>query len=236
LRSSERRQLKQDQFAAATVDKLSWAVEHRNTLLVAGGSLVLLALLLIGGFYYQQRREQQASVLLGSALQLYYAPIRPAGSAEIPGQTTFTSVADRAKATSTKLVEVSQNYGRTDSGAMAKYFLGLTAQDMNDTAKAEEYFKKVSNTGNRDLAALAKSALASLYRDTNRDQQAIELYKQLIEKPTNTVPKSSSQMALADIYATKDPAQARKLLEEIQKDNADNLVGNIAQSKLASLK
>jgi tetratricopeptide (TPR) repeat protein len=236
LRSSERHQLKQDQFAAATMDKLSWAVENRKSLLITIGALALLAILLIGGFYYQQRREQQASVLLGSALQLYSAPIRPAGSPEIPGQTSFTSVSDRAKAASNKLIEVSDKYGRTDAGTMANYFLGLAAQEMNDNRKAEEYLKKVAGSGNKDLAALAKNALASLYHDTTRDQQAIDLYKQLIDKPTNTVPKSSSQMALADIYSAKDPAQARKILEEVQKENADNMIGNIAQGKLASLK
>jgi predicted negative regulator of RcsB-dependent stress response len=236
LRSSERHHLKEDQFAAATMDKLSWAVEHRNPMLVGGVILIVALLILIGGFYYQQNREQRASILLGEALQLYSAPIRPAGSPEVPGQPSFTSVADRAKAASNKLIETSEKYGRTDSGTMANYFLGLSAEDMNDSSKAEEYLKKVTDSGNKDLAALAKSALASLYHDTNRDQLAIGLYKQLIEKPTNTVPKSSAQIALADLYAAKDPSQARKIYEEVQKDNADNVVGQVATSKLQGLK
>lgn len=236
MRSSERHHLKEDQFAAATMDKLSWAVEHRNPMLVGGAIIVVVLLVLIGGFYYQQNREQHSSILLGEALQTYSAPIRPAGSPEVPGQPSFTSVPDRAKAASNKLVEISEKYGRTDSGAMANYFLGLCAEDMNDNAKAEEYLKKVSGSGNKDLAALAKNALASLYHDTGRDQLAIDLYKQLIEKPTNTVPKPSAQIALADLYAAKDPLQARKLYEEVQKDNADNLVGQVVGSKLQGLK
>jgi tetratricopeptide (TPR) repeat protein len=236
LRSSERHQLKQDQFAAATFDKLSWAMDHRNPLLIGGGALVIVLLLLIGGFYYQQHREQQASILLGQALQLYNAPIRPAGTPALPGQTSFASAPERTRAATGKLVEVADKYGRTDSGVMANYFLGLCAEDLNDNVKAEAYLKKVTDSGNKDVAALAKTALASLYHDTNRDQQAIDLYKQLIEKPTNTVPKPTAQMALADLYAAKDPTQARKLYEEVQKENSDNMVGNIAQSKLASLK
>jgi tetratricopeptide (TPR) repeat protein len=236
LRSSERHHLKEDQFAAATMDKLSWAVEHRNPMLVGGAIIIVVLLALIGGFYYQQNREQHSSILLGEALQTYSAPIRPAGSPEVPGQPSFTSVSDRAKAASNKLIEISEKYGRTDSGAMANYFLGLCAEDMNDNGKAEEYLKKVSDSGNKDLASLAKSALASLYHDTGRDQLAIDLYKQLIEKPTNTVPKPSAQIALADLYAAKDPLQARKLYEEVQKDNADNLVGQAAGSKLQALK
>ncbi len=218
------------------MDKLSWAVEHRNVLTIGGAAVIAVVLLLIGGFYYQQNREQKASEMLGSALQLYTAPIRPAGTPEVPGQPSFTSITDRAKAASDKLVEVADKYGRTDSGNMATYFLGLCAEDMNDNAKAEQYLKKASDSGTKDLAALAKTALASLYHDTNRDTQAIELYKQLTEKPTNTVPKASAQIALADIYAKTDPAQARKVYEEVQKENADNLVGQLASSKLQSLK
>lgn len=218
------------------MEKLDWAVEHRKTLIIGGSILIVVLLLLIGGFYYQQNREQKASVLLGEALQLYQAPIVPAGTPATPGVTTFTSVADRAKAASNKLVEVYDKYSHTDSGGMAGYFLGLCAEDMNDNVKAEEYLKKASDSGNKDLAALAKNALASLYHDTSRDQMAIDLYKQLIEKPTNTVPKPSAQIALADLYASKDPAQARKLYEDVQKENADNAIGQLAATKLQSLK
>lgn len=236
MRSSERHQLKQDQFAAATMERLDWAVEHRKTLIVASTILLVALLLLIGGFYYQQSREQKASTLLGEALQLYQTPVVPPGTPATPGMTTFTSASDRAKAASNKLVEVSEKYGRTDSGNMATYFLGLCAEDMSDNTKAEAYFKKASDSGNKDLSALAKSALASLYHDTNRDQQAIDIYKQLIEKPTNTVPKSTAQLALADLYAAKDQAQARKLYEEVQKENADNPISQLAASKLGALK
>jgi len=218
------------------MDKVSWAVEHRNPLLVVGGILVVIAAVVIGAFYYQKSREQAASAMLGDALKLYSAPIRPAGTPETPEQPSFLSAEERARAASGKFLEVSQKYGSTDSGAMANYFLGLCAEDMNDNGKAEEYLKKVSDSGNRDLAALSKSALASLYHDTNRDQLAIDLYKQLIDKPTNTVPKASAQMALAEIYAPKDPLQARKLYEEVQKDNATNQIGNLAQAKLQELK
>jgi len=218
------------------MDKLSWAVEHRNPVILGGGILVIVLLLLIGGFYYQQSREQKASVLLGDALQTYSSPIVPAGTPATPGQPSFTSVSDRAKAASNKFIEVADKYGHTDSGSMASYFLGLCAEDMNDNGKAEEYFRKVSDSGNKDLAALAKSALASLYHDTNRDQLAIDIYKQLIEKPTNTVPKPSAQIALAELYAAKDPSQAKKIYEEVQKDNSDNAIGQLASTKLQTLK
>jgi tetratricopeptide (TPR) repeat protein len=235
LRSTERHQLKQDQFAAATMDKLSWAVEHRNPLLYAGLAIVVLLLIAVGAFYYQQSREQKASILLGDALLTYSSPLRPAGTPEIPGQTSYTNANDRAKAVAAKLNEVVDKYGRTDSGANAQYFLGLAAKDMGDNGKAEEHFKKVADFRNKDLSALGKSALAALYHETGRDQQSIELYKGLIDKPTNSVPKPQSQLALAEIYAPKDGAQARKILEEVAKENAGNPIGNLAMTRMTGL-
>jgi tetratricopeptide (TPR) repeat protein len=133
------------------------------------------------------------------------------------------------------LLALAEKCGRTDSGVIANYFLGLAAEDMNDNAKAEQYLKKASEAGNKEIAALAKNALASLYHETNRDQMAIDIYNQLISKPTNSVPKPSAQLALADLYAAKDPAQARKIYEEVQKENSDNVVGQVAGARLQEL-
>jgi tetratricopeptide (TPR) repeat protein len=236
LRSSERHHLKQDQFAVAVQDRIHWASEHRSPLAYGVIVVAVLVALLAGGFYYQQNREQKASALLGEALQVYNAPIVPAGNAEAAGQQTFPSAAERSKAASAKFLEVAEKYSHTDSNVMAKYFLGLTAEDLGDNAKAEQYLKDVAGSGNKDTAALAKAALATLYHDSNRDQDAINILKDLVNKPTNTVPKSLAQIRLAEIYATKDPGEARKIYQEVLKDNADNPISNLANMRLQALK
>jgi tetratricopeptide (TPR) repeat protein len=132
---------------------------------------------------------------------------------------------------------VAQKYPRTDAGTLAKYFLGLSAEEMKDNGKAEQYLKEVGASGNKDTAALAKSALASLYHDTGRDQDAINVYKELIDKPTNTISKATAQLSLAEIYESKDPAQAKKVYEDIvkNKDNSEQVIG-VANTKLGGLK
>ena len=238
LRSSERHQLKQDQFAVKTQETLDWAAEHQNALLYWTVGIVLLIAIAAGGFYYQQHREQTASVLLSAGLEQYQAPIRPANMPAVPGEPSFTSASDRAKAASTKFIEVSQKYNHTDAGTLAKYFLGLASQDMNDNAKAEEYFKDVAESGNKDTAALAKEALAGLYRDEGRQRDAIKLYQELIDKPTNTVPKAVAQLDLANLYQTSNnPAEAKKIYADVVKDksNSDQIIG-MANTRLAELK
>lgn len=237
MRSAERHQLKQDQFAAKTQETLDWAAEHQNALTYWGIGLIVVIAIVAGAFYYQQHREQAASVLLSAGIDQYQAPIRPANTPATPGEPSFTSASDRAKAASTKFLEVSQKYTHTDAGTLAKYFLGLCSQDMGDDTKAEEYFKDVAGSGNKDTAALSKAALAGLYRDEGRQQDAVKIYLELIEKPTNTVPKAIAQMDLADMYETKDPAEAKKIYADIAKDkkNGEDVV-NAANSRLAELK
>jgi tetratricopeptide (TPR) repeat protein len=237
LRSSERRQLKQDQFAAKTQETLDWASMHQSGLAYGSIILVIVAALAIGGFYYQQSREQSASALLSQGLDKFNAPLVAPGTAPVPGETTFTSSSDRAKAASDIFVEVSRKYTHTDAGTLAKYFLGIASEDLHDNAKAEAYLKDVANSGNKDTAALAKSALAGLYHGEGRDRDAINIYKELIDKPTNTVSKADAQMQLAELYGPKDPAAAKKLYTEVAADktNAEQVV-NMANTRMAALK
>jgi len=88
-----------------------------------------------------------------------------------------------------------------------------------------------------DLAALAKFALASVYRKTNRDKDAIELYKQLMDKPTTSVGKATAQMELADLYQQKQqPQEAKRIYEQVQKENPNTEIAQLAQQKLGGLK
>ena len=237
MRSSERRQLKQDQFAAKTQETIDWASEHQSALTYITIIVVVLGALAVGAFYYQQGREKAASALLSQGIDDYSAPIVPAGSAPIAGVTTFSSTVDRAKTASTKFIEVSQKYPHTDAGTLAKYFIGLCSEDMNDNAKAEQYFKDVADSGPKDTAALAKQALAALYHQEGQDENAIALYKQLIDKLTNTVSKATAQMDLAALYATKEPTEAKKLYAQVaaDKNNPEEIV-SIANQRMGALK
>jgi lipopolysaccharide biosynthesis regulator YciM len=80
-------------------------------------------------------------------------------------------------------------------------------------------------------------ALASLYRNTNRSQEAINLYKQLMQSPTSTVGKTAVEVQLAEAYQDAgNTAEAKKLYEQIQKENAQSDAGQFAASKLQEMK
>jgi pentatricopeptide repeat protein len=128
-------------------------------------------------------------------------------------------------------------YPHTRTADMAHYFLGVTSADLSDNAGAERNFKEVISSGSRDLAAIAKFALASLYAKTNRTKEAVALYQEMMNKPTATVSKVTAQMELAALFqAINQPLDAKRIYEQVKKDNPTGEAGQIATQKLAELK
>lgn len=238
MRAEARRRLKQDKFAENVAETYaetySWALEHRNLLIAGGAALILIVLAVVGGFTYMQRRDAQASEALGAALRIYQAPVLPPGTpAEVAGP-TFNSAAERSRAAHAEFVKVANDYPHTNSGHMARYFVGVTSADLGDYTSAESDLKAAIDSGSADVSALAKMALASVYRSTNRLSQAVDLYKQLIASPTGSVPKVAAQLELANTYQPTDPAEAAKIYAEIAKGDTEGTAGRVASTHLQS--
>lgn len=231
-----RHQLKEDRFATAVQEQVSWAVEHRNKLIIAGIVVGVLVLAALVGFFYNQSRNDQASVALSSALRIYDAPLRPANAPVQPGFLTFTSAAERAQAAEKEFRKVVQDYPYTRSADFARYWVGVCAMDTGDYKTAEGELKQLTGSHRDDLAALAKLALASVYRSAGQDAQAISTYKDLIDHPSNSVPKSTAELELAAMYEKSQPAEATKLYEQIRKDDPSSIAAQYAATKLQPAK
>lgn len=241
MRARTRHSLKEDRFRGATIEVAErtahWTVEHKYTLIVGVIVLVVLALAGFGGWTYLNRQDEKAGVELGQAIRTMETQLRPPGVPEQPGFPSFVSAQDRATAAKKQFQRIVDGYPHTRTADMARYFVGVTSAELGDNAAAERDLKDVSSTHNEDLAALGKFALASVYRKENKDAQAIDLYKQLINKPTRTVGKVTAQMELASLYQAKQqPAEAKRIYEQVQKDNPSSEAGSLAASKLAELK
>jgi predicted negative regulator of RcsB-dependent stress response len=227
--SQKRHALKQDKFVTATQTGLSWIEIHRSQVIRASiAVVVILAAIVAGGIYYE-RQAAQASVALGQALGVYNSSLRQPGE---PDDGTYKTVAERAQAANKLFVDVANKYGSFEAGKIAKYFAGLTDIDLGKTADAEASLKGVSGSYSKDLSALAKVALANLYMQTGKTQQAIDLYKELIAKPTDTVPAPAAQLQLAAIYEKTDPQQAKQIYAVLKDKDKSTAAGQIAAQKL----
>ena len=236
VRAEVRHQLKQDRFAVATAETVSWAVEHRKVLTTAGIIAGVVIAVGLASYYYLQQQNQAASLAMAAAFRTYDATIVPAGTPPQPGMLLFTSAQERAKAAQPLFQSVVQKYPHTHNADIARYFLALTELDLGNSSGAEKQLRDLAGAHNQDLASLAKFALANQYRNTGRDAQAIELYKQLAAHPTTSVSKVQAQLALADAYSAKQPDEARKLYQQIQKDNPTSPAAEMAATRLSTLK
>jgi tetratricopeptide (TPR) repeat protein len=236
VRAEVRHQLKQDRFAVATAETVSWAVEHRKVLTTLGVIGAIIVAGVLAGYYYLQQQNQAASLAMATAFRTYDAAIVPAGTPPQPGMTLFNSAQERAKAAQPLFQVVVQKYPHTHNAEIARYFIALTDLDMGNSAAAEKQLQELASAHNADLASLAKFALANQYRNTGRDAQAIELYKQIAAHPTTSVSKAQAQLALAEAYSAKQPDEARKLYQQIQKDNPTSPAAEMAATRLEALK
>jgi TolA-binding protein len=241
VRAETRRQLKQDAFSRVTIraaeNTAHWTVEHRSTLLLAGIAVVVILAVGVGGWYYLGTQDEKASFEFSQAVRTMNTPLRPAGAPAQPDSPSFASPRERADAARKQFRSIVDKYPHTRTSDMSHYFLGVTAADAGDNSQAEQNFKEVASSGNRELASVAKLALASLYANSQRTKQAIEIYQKLMAEPTASVSKVTAQLQLAELHqASNQPADAKRIYEQIKKDNPSGEAAQLATQKLSELK
>lgn len=241
MRAETRHQLKQDRFSKVTIEAAEnaahWTEEHKTKLIVIVVAVVVIAAIAFGGWYYVNTQDEKASAELSTAVRTFETPVRPAGVPAQPGYDSFASTQERATAARKQFQAIADKYPHTRTADMARYFVGLAAAQLNDNAAAERSLQEAAASSNADLVALGKFALASVYRAENKDTQAVDLYKQLIDKPTIVVSKATAQLELAGFYeAEKKPDEAKRIYDQVEKENPASEAASLAQRRAAALK
>jgi tetratricopeptide (TPR) repeat protein len=241
VRAETRHQLKQDRFSKVTFEAAGnaahWSVEHQSKLIAAAIVVIVIGAIAFGGWYYLNSQDEKASAEFSTAVRTWETPLRPAGVPPQPGTDSFASAQERATAARKQFQAIVDKYPRTHTADMARYFVGLASAQLGDNAAAERSLQEAARSSNADLAALGKFALASVYRAENKDAQAIDLYKQLMDKPTLVVSKATAQLELASFYESRQkPDEAKKIYEQVQKENPATDAASLAQRRAAARK
>ena len=241
MRAETRHQLKQDRFSKATFEAaektVHWSQEHQSKLIAAAVAVVVIGAIAIGGWYYINSQDEKASLEFSTAVRTLQTPLRPAGTPAQPGVTTFESSTERANAARKQFQAIADKYSQTHTGKMARYFVGVSAAQMGDNATAEHNLQEAAGSSDSLLASLGKFGLASVYASEKKDTQAIDLYKQLIDKPSELISKVTAQLELATFYESRQkPDEAKKIYEQIQKENPASEAASLAQRRAADLK
>ena len=241
MRAETRHQLKEDRFSKATFEAAGktadWTSENQSKVIAGVIAVVVIAAIAFGGWYYYNAQDEKAGGELSTAVRTFETPVRPAGVPPQPGLDSFASSQERATAARKQFQAIVDKYPHTPTANMARYFVGLASSQLGDYAAAEHNLQETAASSNADLAALGKFALASVYRAESKDTQAVDLYKQLIDKPTVVVSKATAQMELAGFYESqKKPDDAKKIYDQIAKDNPSTEAASLAQRRKAAIK
>lgn len=241
MRAETRHQLKQDRFSKVTFEAAEnaahWSEEHKTKLVVIAIAVVVVAAIAFGGWYYINSQDEKASAELSTAVRTFETPVRPTGVPAQLGYDSFASSQERATAARKQFQAIVDKYPRTHTADMARYFVGLAAAQLADNGAAERSLQEAARSSNADLAALGKFALASVYRAENKDTPAVDLYKQLMDKPTLVVSKATAQLELASFYESRQkPDEAKKIYDQVQKENPATEAASLAQRRIAALK
>ena len=211
---------------------MSWLSGHRSGVVrwaIAGAVLLILCL---GAAIFWNVRSAAADAALGAALDTYSSPLAQPGAP--PEKGVYATSGERSKVANQQFVAVAQQYGWLPEGTKARYFAGVTYEELGQNGPAESDLKAAADSWDHNLANLSKLALAGLYRKTGQDAKAIDLYNAIVAKPSVTVSASVAQLDLADLYAASGKQdQARALWAKVKDADKDGAAGTIATQKLA---
>jgi predicted negative regulator of RcsB-dependent stress response len=226
-----RHALKKDSFVQATASSVSWVSGHRSGVVRWAIIGVLVLAIVVGGLVFWNMKSTAADSALGAAMDTYDGPLAQPGAPAEAG--VYNNAKDRSTAANKQFEAVAQQYGYLPEGAKAHYFVGITDQELGQTAAAETELKTATGAWDKNLSNLAKLALAGIYHQTNRNAQAIDIYNALVAKPSATVSASVAKLDLAALYVSEGKQdQARKLWAEVKDSDKTGAAGQIASEKL----
>ncbi len=221
-------------YARATAVSPSWLDQNKQQAIRLSVIGVAALFAIIVGSIWAANQAEKAQNAFSDAMDVYDSPIQQAGQPPVPNAKTYPSAAARAKDANPLFRAVADKYSWFRAGDNARYFAGLTAEDLGNTSEAEADLKKAAETHDAGLASLAKMALASLYINSGQQAQAFTLYRGLIDHPTATVSANAARLALAGAQETSDPQAARVLYAKVKDTDKTTAAGQIASQRLGS--
>jgi tetratricopeptide (TPR) repeat protein len=235
-----RRELKQDEFRE-TLDQLEeYLKAHLKEIL----TVAILAIVVVGSAgglkYYLAQQEASANMELASALRTFQAYVGNVSPETMgSGLETFLSARDKyqkARDQFNAIVLKYRMFPRPKAASIALYHVGICESLLGNSPAAINALQEASRDRDREIAALAQFALAGEFLKTGKKQEAVQIYQNLAERRSLAVPRASALLALADALKDSQPARARQLYDQVQREfGADASIAEVVRQQMAEL-
>jgi tetratricopeptide (TPR) repeat protein len=235
-----RHELKQDEFRE-TLDQLEQYLKvHLKEILTVAVLVIVVVGLAVGLKYYLAQQDASANIELASALRTFDAYVGYATPETLgAGSEAFSNATDKyqkAREQFNAIVLKYRMFPRPKAVSIARYHVGVCESLLGNSAAAIKTLQEASRDRDREIAALAQFALAGEFVKTGKQQEAVKIYQNLAEHPSLAVPRASALLALAEALKDSQPARARQLYDQIQKEfGSDASIAAAVREQMAEL-
>jgi TolA-binding protein len=236
--SKHRHELKQNEFAVATLTVAERLAEHRKTILTAMGVVGVVAIVAGGVMAYRTRQANTAGAALGIAMATAEAPIAPLstlpGATQTPG--TFPTAQARSEAAISAFTEVTTTYPGTEAARIASFQLGSALMAAGRAAEAEQAFAAVASEGNTVRGQAARLGQAEALMAAGRTDDALKIYTDLAAVRDGAMPVDGLLMQLGRASQRAGrTAEARAAFQRVVDEFPESGFLQTAQQQIAAL-
>lgn len=228
-----RKNLKTDTLAKDIGQTVDFISTHRAQTVRYGG-IGLAVLIIVGGIYiYMRHQATVREEALAYCMRLNNAVV---STAPAPPNLNFATQEELDRVWNKSFTDLATNFHGTQEGAIAQIFLASKQADKGNLPEAEKLYKDVMDSAPKEYAGWARVSLAQVYAAEKKMPEARKLLEYLMSNPTQTISKEQATLELAELLASDNPAEARKLVEPLRTSRtaisrvAIDLIGRLPQT------
>ena len=205
-----RHELKTQDEITSTLQRFTELAYGRTKEIVITVSIVaVVAIAFLSWRLYSANRNANAQNQLSAAITVYN------------DTTNIKSAKERYEKTLAEAQKTFDMYGSTSIGPIAKYYVGISQEELGNTAAAVKSLEEVVTTGDPAIKGIAQFALAGIYKKHAEAAKAIDIYKQLYDKGGYS--KSAVTLELAKLHeANKQMDQAKEYYNKLVTEFPDS--------------
>ena len=231
-----RKEIKRDQVQEALSGVMEFLRDNLRSLVLMAGLVLVLIGAVAAYRSYSEGKEIEAREELARAIRIYSAPIGEALDPADSSNPTFDDVASRDEAARRQLEAVLEEFGGSDSAAIAKAYLGESAARSGDLDRARQLWTEfLESQGNHMLASEVRLNLMSVERVQGRGQELVTQIRAQLEEPETDLPKDVLlyQLALTQRELGLD-SEARLTMQRLLDEHPQSVYAGEARAELGT--
>ena len=231
-----RKEIKRDQVQEALTGVMEFLRENFRSLLMLAGVVLLVMGAAAAYRSYRDSKEVEASERLAGAIRVYSAEITDVPDPTNPSSPTYGDAASRDAEARSQMEAVLNEFGRSESAAIAKAYLGELAARSGDLDGARQLWTEfLEAQGSNMLASEVRVNLMSVDRAQGRGQELITQIRAQLEETKTDLPKDVLvyQLALTQRELGLEP-DARQTLQHPLDDYPQSAYAAEARAELGT--